>query len=222
MNKTVGRNEIPIAKKILEDAGLYPVPNEDLDRLADVAADAYKDYPLHNWFAKGKYDPELTGAIMRISLKSIGEDALIYADSEELNGFAVWTPPGFTGTKSLPFLKNGGIKLLFTSGPGVIYRLQTYENMAMKAKKQVTENKDWYLYNLSVRQAAQGKGIASKLLRPMLELCDKEGAVAYLETNKESNVGLYCHYGFELKQTLTLPKSNVMHYSMARTPLKKD
>ena len=46
---------------------------------------------------------------MDISLKTMTEDAVIYADSEELNGFAVWLPLGFTGSKTLPFLMSGGV-----------------------------------------------------------------------------------------------------------------
>ena len=72
------------------------------------------------------------------------------------------------------------------------------------------------LYNLSVRKDAQGKGIASKLMRPMLTFCDNEKMVAYLETNKESNVSLYKHYGFELKKEEVIPKTNVTHYAMVR------
>ena len=55
------------------------------------------------------------------------KDAVIYADSEEMNGFAVWLPFGFTGSKTLPFLMNGGLSLILHSGPGIIGRLLTYE-----------------------------------------------------------------------------------------------
>ena len=50
MDKLVRKIEIPLAKKAIENAGLYIVQKKDLDRLAEVAADAYKDYPLLNWF----------------------------------------------------------------------------------------------------------------------------------------------------------------------------
>ena len=50
MDKLVRKIEIPLAKKAIEKAGLYIVQKKDLDRLAKVAADAYQDYPLHNWF----------------------------------------------------------------------------------------------------------------------------------------------------------------------------
>ena len=56
MDKLVRKIEIPLAKKIIEKAGLYIVQKKDLNRLAEVAADAYQDYPLHNWFTNGKYD----------------------------------------------------------------------------------------------------------------------------------------------------------------------
>ena len=200
MDKLVRKIEVPLAKKIIEKAGLYIVKKEDLDRLADIAADAYQDYPLHNWFTNGKYDKKASKLIMQISLKTMTEDAVIYADSEEMNGFAVWLPIGFTGSKTLPFLANGGLELILHSGPGIIGRLLTYENYAMNLKKGFTDNYDWYLYNLSIKKDAQGKGIASKLLRPMLQFCDDEKMVAYLETNKASNVDLYKHYNFELKK----------------------
>ena len=218
MDKLVRKIEIPLAKKIIEKAGLYIVEKNDLDKLSKVASDAYQDYPLHNWFTKGKYDKKASELIMQISLKTMTEDAIIYADSEELNGFAVWLPFGFTGSKTMPFLLNGGLKLIFHSGLGIIDRLLTYETYAMNLKKEFTDNYDWYLYNLSIKKDAQGKGIASKLLRPMLKFLDDEKMVAYLETNKESNVGLYNHFGFDLKKEEVIPKTTVTHYAMVRNP----
>ncbi|MBQ3257805.1 MAG: GNAT family N-acetyltransferase [Oscillospiraceae bacterium] len=155
---------------------------------------------------------------MKVTLKTMTEDAIIYADSEEINGYAAWLPFGFTGNKTLPFLRNGGLKLFLHSGVGFIGRLLTYEKYAMNLKKEFTNNYDWYLFNLSVKHDVQGKGIASKLMRPMLQFCDDERMVSYLETNKESNVGLYRHYGFDLMKEEQIPKSTVTHYAMVRKP----
>ena len=218
MDKLVRTIEIPIARRAIENAGLYIVQEKDLGRLAEVAADAYRDYPLHNWFMGGKYDEIASKLLMQISLKTMTENAVIYADSEEINGFAAWLPFGFTGNKAIPFLLSGGLKLILHSGLGIINRLSAYENYAMGLKKEYTENYDWYLFNLSVKKDAQGKGIASKLMRPMLQFCDDEQMVAYLETNKESNVGLYRHYGFDLMKEEPVPKTSVMHYAMVRKP----
>ena len=218
MDKLVRKIEIPMARRAIEKAGLHIVQKNELDRLAEVAADAYRDYPLHNWLTGGKYDEVASRLLMQITLKTMTEDALIYADSEELNGFAAWLPFGFSGNKTLPFLKSGGLKLIFHSGFGLVGRLMTYESYAMNLKKQFTDNYDWYLFNLSIKKDAQGKGIASKLMRPMLQFCDDERMVAYLETNKESNVGLYKHYGFDLMKEELIPNTPVMHYAMVRHP----
>ena len=219
MDKLVRRIEIPLAKNAIEKAGLHLVTSKDLDRMAEIAADAYQDYPLHNWLTGGKYDKVASKLIMQITLKTMTEDAVIYADSEEMNGFAVWLPWGFTGSKTIPFLVSGGLELILHSGLGIIGRLLTYENYAMSLKKEFTDNYDWYLYNLSIKKDAQGKGIASKLMRPMLQFCDDEKMVAYLETNKETNVGLYRHYGFDMMREEPIPKTPVTHYAMVRKPM---
>ena len=221
MDKLVRKIEIPMAKSAIERAGLYIVGKKDIDRLAEVAADAYRDYPLHNWFTNGKYDAKASELLMKVTLKTMTEDAVIYADSEEINGFAVWLPFGFEGNETLPFLKHGGLKLFLHSGIGFIGRLLTYEKYAMNLKKEFTDNYDWYLFNLSIKKNAQGKGIASKLMRPMLQFCDDECMVAYLETNKETNVGLYRHYGFDLMKEEMIPKTPVKHYAMVRKPIGK-
>ena len=218
MDSLVRKIEIPLARNRIQKAGLYLVPEQRLDELAEIAADAYQNYPLHNWFTKGVYDPIASKLLMKSTLAAMKDDAVIYADSEELNGFAVWVPLGFTGSKTLPFLRNGGVRLLLHSGLGIIRKLLVYESFAMKLKKKYTGHVDWYLYNLSIRQSAQGKGIASKLMRPMLCFCDDEKMIVYLETNKESNVPMYHHYGFELQETKTIPGSSVEHYSMVRNP----
>ena len=218
MDKLVRKIEVPLAKKAIEKAGLYIVQKKDLEHLAKVSADAYQDYPLHTWFTKGKYDAKAAKLLMEVSLKTMTEDAVIYADSEEMNGFAAWLPFGFTGNKTLPFLVKGGLRLFIHSGFGLIGRLLTYENYAMNLKKTFTDHYDWYLFNLSIRKDAQGKGLASKLMRPMLQFCDDERMVAYLETNKETNVGLYQHYGFDLMKEEVIPQTPVTHYAMVRTP----
>ena len=116
------------------------------------------------------------------------------------------------------FLMNGGLQLIFHAGLGIIGRLLTYETYAMNLKREFTDHYDWYLYNLSIKKEAQGKGLASKLMRPMLQFCDDERMVAYLETNKETNVSLYRHYGFDLMREELIPKTPVTHYSMVRYP----
>ncbi len=86
MDKLVRKIELPLAKRVVEKAGLYIVPKSRIKELAQIAADAYRDYPLHNWFSGGNYDEYVSEKIMEISLRTMSDDAVIYAESEELNG----------------------------------------------------------------------------------------------------------------------------------------
>ena len=135
MDSLVRKIEIPMARARIKKAGLYLVPAERLDELAEIAADAYQNYPLHNWITNGVYDSVASRLIMKATLAAMKDDAVIYADSEDLNGFAVWAPLGFTGSKTLPFLRNGGVQLILHSGLGIIKKLLVYETFAMKLKK---------------------------------------------------------------------------------------
>ena len=47
MDKLVRKVEVPLAQKAISDAGLYIARPEDADRLAEIAMDAYREYPLH-------------------------------------------------------------------------------------------------------------------------------------------------------------------------------
>lgn len=219
MNETQKiKKTLEMARNVVKDAGLFLVSKKDIDKLAEVAMDAYQDYPLHNWLFGGKYDSVASKLLMKISLKTMINDGVMYADSSELKGFAVWMPPNYTGNKGLPFLSNGGINLILHLGFIIIKKLTDYDTYAMNLKKEFTDHKDWYLFNLSIKKDAQGKGIATKLLKPMLEFCSKQNSLCYLETNKDTNVPLYEHFGFELMEKDFIPNTDVMHYAMRKLP----
>ena len=71
MDKLVRKIEVPLAKSAITDAGLYIASPEDIGRLAEVAMEAYQDYPLHNWLTNGHYDREASKRIMEVSLLTV-------------------------------------------------------------------------------------------------------------------------------------------------------
>jgi ribosomal protein S18 acetylase RimI-like enzyme len=63
----------------------------------------------------------------------------------------------------------------------------------------------YYLCVLGVSPEAQGQGLGSTLMAPMLERCDREGVPAYLESSKESNVAFYERHGFRVTKEMRFP-----------------
>lgn len=58
------------------------------------------------------------------------------------------------------------------------------------------EEPHWYLPLIGVEPSRQGRGIGTALMLPVLERCDREGTVAYLESSNPRNIALYERLGF--------------------------
>ena len=76
--------------------------------------------------------------------------------------------------------------------------------------------KHWFLQAIGVDPQFQGRGYASKLLRPMLSRIDEEGLPCYLETLEEQNVRLYEHFGFKVIEESKVPNTNLTNWAMLR------
>ena len=65
----------------------------------------------------------------------------------------------------------------------------------------------WYLFQIGVDPASQGKGYGSALMTYTLEQCDRDHAPAYLESSNPRNISLYQRHGFEALGTIQIGTS---------------
>ena len=75
----------------------------------------------------------------------------------------------------------------------------------------------YYLAVLGTEPEKQGKGFGAAMLAPVLDRCDAEGALAYLESSKERNIPFYERHGFVVQETLQLPDGPPL-WPMIREP----
>jgi ribosomal protein S18 acetylase RimI-like enzyme len=75
----------------------------------------------------------------------------------------------------------------------------------------------WYLPMIGVVPEKQGQGYGAALLRPVLERCDVEGKVVYLEASSSRSVPLYERHGFEVVGKIQAGTSPTM-FPMVRKP----
>lgn len=69
----------------------------------------------------------------------------------------------------------------------------------------------WYLLALGTRAASQGHGFGARIVRPMLDRCDREGLGAYLESSNPRNIPFYHRLGFQIvSETWTPDRAAVM------------
>ena len=77
----------------------------------------------------------------------------------------------------------------------------------------------WYLAILGTDPDHQRRGLASSLLRPVLDRCDTDGLPAYLETGTPQNVAFYYRHGFVVREEMDLPGRDGPHiWFMWREP----
>jgi ribosomal protein S18 acetylase RimI-like enzyme len=77
----------------------------------------------------------------------------------------------------------------------------------------------WYLQALGIAPEAQGQGIGSKLIQPMLDLTDARQETCYLETGTDRNVRFYERFGFEVREAgVQLAPHGPTHWTMIRRP----
>ena len=69
----------------------------------------------------------------------------------------------------------------------------------------------------AVRKAFHGKGLAHRLITPVLDYADKNGVQIALETHNAANLDMYKHYGFELFDSFT-GSLNLREYCLLRKP----
>ena len=110
--------------------------------------------------------------------------------SADFCGTALWLPPGVH--------PNGeALERLFreTAPPERLDDLlATFEKM----EQSHPEEPHWYLPLIGVEPNAQGRGLGGELMQYAVARCDRDGALAYLESSNPRNISLYLRFGFEV------------------------
>jgi len=138
----------------------------------------------------------------------IGQEQVYTTDDRA--GAAIWALPGRWHASARETLELARI-VLGPRLPILFSGLQRVDGAHPRKPKH------FYLAVLGVDPPRQGEGLGSALMRPVLDLCDREGLPAYLESSKERNVDFYARHGFRVTSELRLPKGPTM-WPMWRNP----
>ena len=133
--------------------------------------------------------------------------------TDDHRGAAIWGPAG------KPLLTGlAGIATMVSVLPYIATRLVSTLRFLNMMEALHPKEPHWYLATLGTDPEAQGKGIGSALMRPVLDHCDAEGLPAYLESSKESNVPFYSRHGLAVVEEIPLPGNGPKIFTMWREP----
>ena len=212
---------MPTEKKLTGYPSVVLIDSKNVDKALNSVALAYEDYPMFNYLVGGHSKAVSIKRIILSSMVASKVDYIGLSFGEHNEAVAIFIKPNYKGAPALSFLFKGGLKLIFMHSLSIVFRLLNYEDHAMKIKEKYSDDNCWYLYSLTVHPDYQHTGLATKVMQPMLDFFDATGQSCYLETNKDSNIGMYEHFGFKLMEKGYIPNTNVVHYAMRREPQNK-
>ena len=174
----------------------------DVPALTEALARAFADDPVLAWscprasrrVAVGR---RFFGARLR---QLLPEDEVWTTD--DLAGTAVWAPPDRWRVSAWQTLQ----LVPSTLAALAPHRLPLVLSGLADVERRHPLEPHMYLAVLGTDPPAQGRGVGSAVLGPVLEDCDRNGVPAFLETGKERNVGFYARHGFRVTEEFDLPR----------------
>ena len=105
-------------------------------------------------------------------------------------GAALWLPPGTEpDDAALDALMQRTADIgTAVDGPELMRQMADYH----------PKEPHWFLPLLGVDPAHQNQGVGSALLKYVTDRCDRDGALAYLDSSNPRNIPLYQRHGFEI------------------------
>ena len=185
---------------------------DDTALVGEIMADAFSADPVGKWISP---DPEYPGWCWPMIVPSLLPHDEVYIASNGA-GAAMWVPPGekLHIRPSLGMLWN----LWWRFGIRSILRLF---RLMSQMEQYHPKDQHYYLLAIGVRPESRGQGIGSALLEHVLQQCDRQKAVAYLENSNPLNLAFYQRHGFEVRSKIDLPRNGPSLWLMYRDPILK-
>jgi ribosomal protein S18 acetylase RimI-like enzyme len=196
-----------------------PLTLSDVEPAAQVLSQAFAHDPLCSYILP----------VEKSRVKTLYKFFLVYGElniksnrgygiGNPLQGVAYWKSPSqenlSISIKSLGKL----IPLFFSLYRAGYIRGKPITQQIDVLHKKYADEPHFYLDNLGVLPSAQGQGLSSKLMRPILQMADAKKVIAYTDTVTHSNVALYEHFGFQCVEEYTVPGTGVTIWALRRPP----
>jgi GNAT superfamily N-acetyltransferase len=186
------------------------------DRAAVAAAlsAAFMDDPVTSWTTPSERQrPAVLRHFFGCFFDFHVGEGMVFADPER-RGAAIWALPGKWRTTTRQDLR---IARAFAHPRHWARAARVTRGLLGVERRHPAAPPHFYLAQVGVVPEAQGNGLGSRLLEPILEICDRDGIPAYLESSKESNLGFYARHGFRVREEVKLPRGPTM-WLMWREP----
>ena len=141
-----------------------------------------------------------------------------------------WTTPGFEAValRRVPGRYDMSLWTLFRAGilasplrigPSSFQRFATLVRLMEKRHEAIMKQQPhWYCQTIAALPEVQGQGFGRALMQHTFALADAERVPCYLETTTPRNVEIHQRQGYEVKEVIEVPGSDLVLTLMVRQP----
>lgn len=130
----------------------------------------------------------------------------------EASAAAVWMPPG---RRHVPWTTQ------LAAAPRLAWRLRSRAvrgiRMFAAMERKAPREPHYYLAILGVAPEHQGRGLGVRAIQPVLDACDRDRTLAWLESANPKNHAFYRRVGFEAADAVAFPGGPTLTF-FARAP----
>ena len=179
-----------------------------------VLGRAFVDDPLWAWTLRGTGREQrlarLLGGLAGTVARTPGGRVLM---TREGTAAALWLPPGRWHAPLHEQVRTAPSSALALR-TGVLRGLRLDAAFA----RGHPDEPHWYLEVLGAVPEARGTGAGRRVVQPVLDVCDRDGVVAYLESSNPRNWTFYERLGFVRGDPIPLPAGCPLVVPMERAP----
>jgi GNAT superfamily N-acetyltransferase len=175
-------------------APIRTLTTDDRERALAVLTLAFSTDPPSRWSWP---DPRVYLATFPEFALAIGGAAFEQGTAHgvgDLAGVALWLPPGVRPDEDAM----GALFQRTVRAEKLADAASLFEQMGAYHPREP----HWYLPLIGVDPVCQGGGLGSRLLAHALAQCDRDGALAYLESSNPANIPVYARHGFDVLGTI--------------------
>ncbi|MBV7273110.1 GNAT family N-acetyltransferase [Clostridiaceae bacterium UIB06] len=90
----------------------------------------------------------------------------------------------------------------------------------LKWQKEFIKGNYYYIKAIAIANEERGRGIFRKLITPTLSYCNENNLPLILESNNQSNIPIYEHFGFKLVKTIEKEGIDLKQYCFIKYPCR--
>ena len=177
--------------------------------LAAMLARAFLDDPVAMWSCRAPaLLPSTLERFHAARLRQLLHHGAVWT-TDGCESAAVWAPPGHWRTTASDdlALARALVRPRLLAHPRALVAVPVVGAGLLRIERSHPPAPDhWYLAVLGTDPSAQGRGLGSAVLGPILQGCDADEIGAYLESSKERNLDFYARHGFRVTRELRLPR----------------